>query len=168
MATIPAGRNRQKQARALGRRVALHELDPVAEGIVHVHATPADAVTGRKARRTGTRSVAMRRAFLDSNLTMRNGSHYVAGVARSYSVDEAKAKLGEILRRVKQGRSVTISERGRDIARVVPIAQADTLAARLESLRQAGIITPATGDVKAIRPIARRPGALRRFLRSRS
>lgn len=99
---------------------------------------------------------------------MRNESHYVADVTRSYSVDEAKAKLGEILRRVKQGRSVTISERGREIARVVPIAKPDALAARLEALRKAGCLTPATADPKSIRPIARRPGSLRRFLRSRS
>jgi prevent-host-death family protein len=109
----------------------------------------------------------MRRAFLDFNLTMRNGSHYVAGVARSYSVDEAKAKLGEILLRVKQGRSVTISERGREIARLVPIGKQDALGCRLDYVESSGQLTRATGNPTDIRPIARRPGALRRFLRSR-
>jgi prevent-host-death family protein len=42
-------------------------------------------------------------------------------MARPYPVHEAKAKLSEILRRVKEGRTVTISERGREVARVVPI-----------------------------------------------
>lgn len=98
---------------------------------------------------------------------MRNGSHYVASVARSYSVDEAKTKLGEILRRVKRGRSVTISERGREIARVVPIAKQDSLESRLDYLEKTCQLTRATGTVKDIRPIAHKPGALRSFLRSR-
>ena len=37
-----------------------------------------------------------------------------------YSIYEAKAKLSEIIRHVKRRRSVTITERGREVARVVP------------------------------------------------
>lgn len=91
----------------------------------------------------------------------------MAGVTRSYSVDEAKAKLREILRRVKQGRSVTISEHGHEIARVVPIAKKDSLESRLDYLEKTGQLTRATGTAAEIRPIANKPGALRRFLRSR-
>jgi prevent-host-death family protein len=98
---------------------------------------------------------------------MRNRSHYVAGVARSYSVDEAEAKLREILRRVKQGRSITISERGREIARVVPITKQNSLESRLDYLEETGQLTRASATVADIRPIAHKPGALRRFLRSR-
>jgi prevent-host-death family protein len=88
-------------------------------------------------------------------------------MARPYSVHEAKAKLSEILRKVTQGRSVTISERGREIARIIPIAPERSLAARLEQLRREGVIVPASGSRDAIRPIVRRRGALRRFLASR-
>jgi prevent-host-death family protein len=98
---------------------------------------------------------------------MGKGSHYVTGVARSYSVDEAKEKLREILRRVKQGRSVTISEQGRDIARVVPIAKPDSIRSRLDELEKSGQLTRGTGKLDTIRPIAHKPGVLRRFLRSR-
>ncbi len=80
---------------------------------------------------------------------------------------EARRKLTEILRKVKQGRSVTISERGREIARVIPIDTPVELENRIEHLRRQGVILPATESRDAIRPIVRRPGALRRFLASR-
>ena len=80
---------------------------------------------------------------------------------------EARRKLTEILRKVKQGRSVTISERGREIARVIPIDTPVELDNRIEHLRRQGVILPATESRDAIRPIVRRPGALRRFLASR-
>ncbi len=86
---------------------------------------------------------------------------------RAYPVHEAKAKLSEILRRVKQGRSVTISERGRIIARVVPIEPPRTLASRLRQMESDGVLIRGRGKRSAIRPLARRPGGLRRFLRSR-
>ena len=88
-------------------------------------------------------------------------------MARAYPVHEARRKLTEILRQVKQGRSVTISERGREIARVIPIDTPVELENRIEHLRRQGVILPATESRDAIRPIVRRPGALRRFLASR-
>jgi prevent-host-death family protein len=88
-------------------------------------------------------------------------------MARPYPVHEAKAKLSEILRRVKQGRSVSISERGREIAQVVPVARATDLAARLAELERDGLIRRSRGSVKAIAPLARRRGALARFFESR-
>jgi prevent-host-death family protein len=88
-------------------------------------------------------------------------------MVRPYPVHEAKAKLSEILRRVKQGRSVTISERGRAIARVVPIERPRDLPSRLRSMESDGVVLRRSGRRADIRPLARRPGALRRFLRSR-
>jgi prevent-host-death family protein len=87
-------------------------------------------------------------------------------MSRPYPVHEAKARLSEILRRVKQGRSVTISERGRPVARVVPIEPATDLASRLGELERDGAIVPPAGE-RRIRRVARRAGALRRFLRER-
>ena len=88
-------------------------------------------------------------------------------VARPYPVHEAKAKLSEILRRVKRGRSVSISERGREIAHVVPVSPATDLATRLAELERDGLIWSGRGSIKAISPLARRRGALGRFLESR-
>jgi prevent-host-death family protein len=87
---------------------------------------------------------------------------------RTYPVHEAKAKLSEILRTVKQGRSVTISERGRDVARVVPIDGPRDLAGRLDDLQRDGVIVPSRGHPRTVRAIARRAGALRRFLETRA
>lgn len=89
-------------------------------------------------------------------------------MARPYPVHEAKAKLSEILRRVKQGRSVSISERGRIIARVVPIEPSRGVASRLQRLEADGQLVRRAKKSRAIRPVASRPGALRRFLRSRA
>ena len=91
----------------------------------------------------------------------------LAPMSRPYPVHEAKARLSEILRRVKRGRSVTISERGREIARVVPVEQHDDLHSRLERLEREGLIVRAREPLEGLRPLARRPGAVCRFLASR-
>jgi len=88
-------------------------------------------------------------------------------MARPYAVHEAKAKLSEILRKVKRGRAVVISERGREIARVVPIETPKALGDRLRRLEEDGAILMREGSATLIRPIVRRPGALRRFVKSR-
>lgn len=86
---------------------------------------------------------------------------------RAYPVHEAKAKLSELLRSVKRGRTVTISERGREIARVMPIRATPDLPSRLERLEREGVVVPAAGSVTDVRPLLRKPGALRRFLSTR-
>lgn len=87
-------------------------------------------------------------------------------MARPYPVHEAKAKLSELLRKVKQGGSVTISERGRVIARIVPIESPGDLAARLDQMARDGVLLQRRPE-GSLRPRIRRPGALRRFLRER-
>jgi prevent-host-death family protein len=89
-------------------------------------------------------------------------------MSRAYPVHEAKAKLSEILRKVKRGRGVVISDRGRDVARVVPLETPKALGQRLIRLEEEGAILPRDGSVALIKPVARRRGALRRFLESRA
>ena len=88
-------------------------------------------------------------------------------MSRVYPIHEAKAKLSEILRQVKRGRGVVISDRGREVARIVPIEPPKALGERLARLEEEGAILPRDGSATLIKPIARRPGALRRFLESR-
>jgi prevent-host-death family protein len=88
-------------------------------------------------------------------------------MARAYPVHEAKAKLSELLRRVKRGRTVTISEHGREIARVSPIQATPDLQSRLARLEREGVVVPAAGSVAGVRPLLRKRGALRRFLSAR-
>jgi len=86
-----------------------------------------------------------------------------------YSVYDAKTKLSEILRTVRKSRQVIITDRGRDVARVVPIEPGGGLARRLKALEESGVLVASdSAKPSAISPIARRPGALRRFLASRS
>ncbi len=86
-----------------------------------------------------------------------------------YSIYEAKAKLSAIIRAAKQRRRVCITERGRDVAWVVPApgASASDLDERLTQLEAAGVVQGGGGSVAAIELGPTRPGALGRFLRDR-
>ena len=85
-----------------------------------------------------------------------------------YSLYHAKAKLSEILRRVREGDTVTISYHGKPVAEVRPIGRPPrTLAERIRELEARGVIVRSAGRRGTLRPVARRPGALKRFLRER-
>ena len=85
-----------------------------------------------------------------------------------YSAYDAKARFAELLRRVREGQSVTITYYGRPVAEVRPVPPApETLTERLRRLEAEGVVVPARGSRVALRPQARKPGALRRFLRER-
>mgnify|MGYP001614634650 CR=1 FL=1 len=88
---------------------------------------------------------------------------------RAYSIYQAKAKLSELLRSVKRLRPVIITDRGRPVARVIPyVASApETLDERLSRLDSIGALLPAKMRPRDFTPVARRPGALRRFLAGR-
>ncbi len=85
-----------------------------------------------------------------------------------YSLYEAKAKFSEIIRRVREGRTVTVSYRGEPVAEIRPLAAgSDGPARRLSMLRGRGVIVPAEKRQGKLRAVARKPGALKRFLRDR-
>ena len=88
-------------------------------------------------------------------------------MSRPYPVHEAKARLSQILREVQHGATVTITDRGRPVAHVTGIPESDDIAARLDRLAREGALVRGNGTLDALRPVARRPGALRRFLRDR-
>jgi prevent-host-death family protein len=88
-------------------------------------------------------------------------------MAKTYSTYEAKARLSELLERVRKGDVVTITHRGKPIAEVRPIEQRDaSLEERLKDLERRGLLTRASGK-SIFKPLARRPGGLRRFLEER-
>jgi len=89
-------------------------------------------------------------------------------VARNYSTYEAKAKLSEILRRVRAGAHVTISHRGQAVAEVRPLYRTDrTIEAVLHELEEQGILSRHAAPGGPLGPLVRRPGALRRFVETR-
>lgn len=92
----------------------------------------------------------------------------VATVKLTYSIYEAKAKLSELLRAVRKGQRVTITDRGREVARLVPIAEDEGLEDRMADLIAAGILSPpAVGPLPGPEFGVSRPGALDRFLQER-
>ena len=85
-----------------------------------------------------------------------------------YSTYEAKAKLSEILRKVRAGRTIRISHRGEPVAEVRPIRPPSTgLQERMIALAARGVLVRAKERKGALTPIERKAGALKRFLEDR-
>jgi prevent-host-death family protein len=89
-------------------------------------------------------------------------------VKLTYSIYEAKSKFSELIRMVKQGKRITITDRGKEVAQLVPLAEDLALERRIADLQAAGILgPPPTCSIRDVQPIAHRPGALARFLEER-
>ncbi|MEE9578720.1 MAG: type II toxin-antitoxin system prevent-host-death family antitoxin [Gemmatimonadota bacterium] len=85
-----------------------------------------------------------------------------------YSIYEAKAKFSELIRRVRQGSTVIVSHRGKPVAEIRPIKSADIgLGERIEQLERRGVLRRPNDPEAPLEAVARRPGALQRFLDER-
>lgn len=94
-------------------------------------------------------------------------------MSETYSTYEAKSRFAEIIRRVRDGRRIVISYRGKPVAEIAPIAQEQPrLSEAVSALIREGVLVGGSASVadsvRAWRPIARKAGALRRFLTSRA
>jgi prevent-host-death family protein len=91
-------------------------------------------------------------------------------MAETYSTYEAKARLSEILRKVERGRVIRISRRGKPIAEIRPLRREPaSLEQRISELREQGVVSaPSPHRAGGLKPVARRTGALRRFLAERN
>ena len=85
-----------------------------------------------------------------------------------FSTYEAKARFSEVLRRVREGRTVTVTYQGEPVAEIRPLDRAGGTAARMEWLRSRGVLLDAKERRRRLASIARRPGALQRFLDDRN
>lgn len=86
----------------------------------------------------------------------------------TFSTYEAKARFSEVIRMVREGRTVHISYHGKPVAEIRPIeAKKKTLEEHLAELERRGVISPAADPNAPLEPIAHRPGALQRFLDER-
>lgn len=65
------------------------------------------------------------------------------------SVSDLKAQLSEQLRHVKEGETLIVTERGRAVARIVPVEGADRYDADLMRLMEAGALRPGSGTLDA-------------------
>ena len=90
---------------------------------------------------------------------------------RVYSLYEAKAKLSEIIREVRERRvTVVVSYHGRPVAEIRALDEADDadpLAARIRELEATGEVIRGKGNPLDMKNVTRRPGALKRFLEER-
>jgi len=68
-------------------------------------------------------------------------------------VRELKSRMSECLRRVKQGETVIVTERGKPVGRLIP--QGQTLEERLAELDQAGLIRWSGKKLSPAKPVAR-------------
>jgi prevent-host-death family protein len=92
-------------------------------------------------------------------------------MSQNWSIFDAKARLSELLRLVKLGREVTITDRGKPVARVLPYKEIDEdFHQRLKRLEAEGILTKCKNDGwnEAVRrPFKKVSGGLKRFLDDR-
>ncbi|MCY4344654.1 MAG: type II toxin-antitoxin system prevent-host-death family antitoxin [Gammaproteobacteria bacterium] len=75
------------------------------------------------------------------------------------SVYEAKTRFSEVIRQVREGRTITISYRGEPVAEISPARGPESFADRLEDLRRRGILTRSKGPHSELAPGAPQPGA---------
>lgn len=87
-------------------------------------------------------------------------------MAVTYSIYEAKAKLSELLRKVKKGHESIITERGKPIAKVIPFNQPQTFEERIRDMIHRGVIIPRKSKGPLPDGVSR-PGGLARFLAER-
>ena len=90
----------------------------------------------------------------------------------TYSLYEAKTQLSALVRRVREGAHVVITVHGKPAAELRPIEpEAETFEQRLARLEAQGVLQRPAKDAtplsEALKPIAHRPGALKRFLDER-
>lgn len=71
-------------------------------------------------------------------------------------IRELKARLSHYLRRVREGETVVITDRGQPIAHIVPFEQTTT--ERLEQLQAGGLIAWSGKRLGAQAPVARAQG----------
>ena len=89
-------------------------------------------------------------------------------MADTYSTYDAKARFSEILRLVREGKTVTISYHGEAVAEIRPIGpRRGGVAGRLDDLEARGVLVRGERPPRDLRVVARKPGALGRVLRDR-
>lgn len=89
-------------------------------------------------------------------------------MSNTYTAYEAKAKFSELLRKVRGGQRVFISYHGQNVAELRPIESPPAdLEASLRELESLGVVGPPAAREGDLKPLAKRRGALARFLASR-
>lgn len=86
----------------------------------------------------------------------------------TWSTWEAKARFSELLRLVREGRTVTVTYHGEPVAEVRPLKRESGIEGRLEYLRRRGSLSVSEQPRGMPPALLSRPGALARFLEDRN
>lgn len=86
----------------------------------------------------------------------------------TYSLYEAKSKLSAIVRQVREGHPVVVTLHGEPVVEIRALAaERQGLDAKLEQMAERGVLVRPEGARPEFRSVARRLGALTRFLDER-
>ena len=89
-------------------------------------------------------------------------------MAHVYSTYEAKARFSEVIRKVRAGQRVVIAYRGEEVAEIRPLEnRGGSLERTMARLEDQGVLSRSAKPTVPLRPLARKPGAMKRFLESR-
>ena len=92
----------------------------------------------------------------------------IVSMSINYSAYDAKARFSEVLRQVRDGKTVTVSYRGKPVAEIRAIRDSPaTIEARLDDLERQGVLVRSAEPRTPMKAVERRPGALKRFLAER-
>ena len=92
----------------------------------------------------------------------------IVSMSINYSAYDAKARFSEVLRQVRDGKTVTVSYRGKPVAEIRAIRDSPaTIEARLDDLERQGVLVRSGEPRTPMKAVERRPGALKRFLAER-
>lgn len=87
---------------------------------------------------------------------------------QQYSIYETKAKLSELIHRVKKGVEIIVTERGSPVIKMVPLTPKENdYETRLRQLAKEGVIDLPRRQTKKWASGVSKPGALARFLKDR-
>ncbi len=86
----------------------------------------------------------------------------------TYSLYETKARLSAIVKMVREGNTVVVTLHGEPVVEIRPIESHGTgLKARMNELADRGVLVRSAPSHQLPGVVARKPGALRRFLADR-
>ena len=84
-----------------------------------------------------------------------------------YSTREAKIRFSEVIRKVKAGNRIAITDRGEEIAVIAPPEKKPNPEEALRLMEAQGLTSQGPLVTGPFQPAVRKPGALKRFLESR-
>lgn len=74
-------------------------------------------------------------------------------MVRRIGIRDAKARFSELLREVRQGGEWIVTERGRPIARLIPVQEQDlSLAEKVRRLEERGLVAPLDHEPRPLPP----------------